>query len=193
MSPLAQIQTNQHLLWLGSRSLGIVAMVLVSASVGLGLALSARVRGRPGIASRFKTLHEAVALVSLIAIAGHGLLLLGDNYLHPTLAQISIPFLLPNHTLWTGIGVIAGWLALLFTLSFYVRQRIGVSLWRRIHRWTVVVFGLGLIHTIGAGTDSRSAWLIVVLALVTVPVALVGGLRLIKLAGPSPAGVGGAA
>ena len=180
---VALVGTDQHLLWLGSRSLGVVAMVLVSLSVGLGLALSVKVSGRPGMASRLKTLHEAVALVSLIAIAGHGLLLLGDSYLRPTLAQIAVPFLLPNHPIWTGLGVIAGWLALLFTLSFYVRGRIGIKLWRKLHRWTIVVFGLGLVHTLGAGTDSGSTWLIALLALAAAPVGLIGGLRLIKLGG----------
>ena len=184
------VGTDQHLLWLGSRSLGVVAMVLVSVSVGLGLALSVKVSGRPGIASRLKTLHKAVALVSMVAIAGHGLLLLGDSYLHPTLSQIAVPFLLPNHPLWTGLGVVAGWLALLFTVSFYLRGRIGIKLWRKLHRWTIIVFVLGLVHTIGSGTDTGSAWLIALLALATAPVALIGGLRLIKLRGaqasPSP-------
>ena len=184
---LALVGTDQHLLWLGSRSLGVVAMVLVSVSVGLGLALSVKVSGRPGMASRLKTLHEAVALVSMIAIVGHGLLLLGDTYLRPTLTQIAIPFLLPNHPIWTGMGVIAGWLALLFTVSFYVRGRIGIKLWRKLHRWTIVVFGLGLAHTLGAGTDSGSTWLIALLALAAAPVALIGGLRLIKLGGAQDA------
>lgn len=180
MSGQALSDPSQHLFWLGSRSLGIVAILLVSVSVGFGLALSARVGVRPGAAARFKTLHEAVALTALVAIAGHGLLLVGDAYLHPTLPQIAIPFLLPNHTIWTGIGVIAGWLAALFTLSFYVRKRIGVALWRKLHRWTIAVFALALVHTIGSGTDARSAWLIVILALVAAPVALLGGLRLTK-------------
>jgi sulfoxide reductase heme-binding subunit YedZ len=72
-------------------------------------------------------------------------------------------------------------LAILFGLSFYVRRRIGVALWRRIHRWTILVFALGLAHTIGAGTDAQATWLIVLLALAAAPVALIGGLRLIGL------------
>ena len=170
---------SQHLFWLGSRALGIVAMLLVSVSVGFGLALSVRIGGRPGMPARLKTLHEAVALISLIAIAGHGLLLLGDSYLHPSISQIAVPFLLPNRTPWTGLGVIAGWLAMLFGLSFYVRKRIGVTLWRKLHRWTILVFILGIVHTIGSGTDGRSAWLIAMLALAAAPVALVGSLRVL--------------
>lgn len=172
------LDPGDHLFWLGSRALGIVAMLLVSVSMGLGLALSTRLGQRPGSAARFKVLHEAVALVSLVAIAGHALLLLGDNFLHPTIAQVTVPFLLPDHTFWTGIGVIAGWLAVVFALSYYVRKQIGTKLWRKLHRWTVLVFALGIGHTIGSGTDGRTTWLIVMLALVSVPVALIGSLRL---------------
>ena len=153
-------------------------MLLVSASVGLGLALSTRLGQRPGSASRLKVLHEAVALISLVAIAGHGLLLVGDHFLHPTLAQVTVPFLLDTHRFWNGIGVIAGWLAVVFALSFYVRKQIGVKLWRKLRRWTIVVFALGIGHTIGSGTDARAAWLIAMLALAAVPVVLIGSLRL---------------
>jgi sulfoxide reductase heme-binding subunit YedZ len=175
---------TQHIFWLASRSLGIVAMLLVSISVGLGLAFSARLGTKPGSAARLKTLHEAVALTSLLAIGGHGLLLLGDAYLHPTLAQITIPFTL--QPVWTGIGVVAGWLALILGLSFYVRRWIGVRLWRWLHRWTVAVFALALVHTIGSGTDATSAWLVVLLALAAVPVVFIGGYR--YLAAERPAG-----
>lgn len=174
----ALLNPGDHLFWLGSRSLGIVAMLLVSVSVGLGLALSTRIGQRPGSASRFKVLHEAVALVSLVAIAGHGLLLVGDHFLHPTLAQVTVPFLLDTNRFWNGIGVIAGWLAVVFALSYYARKQIGVKLWRKLHRWTIVVFALGIGHTIGSGTDARAAWLIAMLALAVVPVVLIGSLRL---------------
>ncbi len=138
MSSLAD--PTQHLAWIGSRSLGIVAMLLVSASVGFGFAMSGRLGGRPGAAARFKTLHEALALGALAAIAGHGLLLLADPYLSPGLAGIALPFALPGQPVWTGLGIIGGWLTAIVTLSFYVRRRIGTGVWRSLHRWTLVAF-----------------------------------------------------
>lgn len=170
---------GQHIFWLASRSLGIVAILLVSVSVGLGLALSLRLDARPGASARVKTLHEAVALTSLVAIVAHGLLLLGDSYLHPGLVAVAVPFVLSHQPVWTGLGVIAGWLAILLGLSFYVRRWIGVKLWRKLHRLTIVVFALGVVHTIGAGTDGGSTWLIATVAIAAAPVALLGGLRLL--------------
>jgi len=74
-------------------------------------------------------------------------------------------------TLFTGLGIIAGWLAALLGLSYYFRRRIGPALWRRLHRATVVVYVLGLIHVIGAGTDASTAWLRWFMLLTAVPMA----------------------
>lgn len=169
---------GQHLFWLASRSLGVVAMLLVSLSVGLGLALSGRFSSNPGGPARLKTLHEATALVSLVAIAGHGFLLIGDQYLRPGLAGVTIPFVLGHSTFWTGLGVIAGWLALVLGLSFYARRWIGVRTWRRLHRWTLAVYVLALVHTVGSGTDAASTWLVVMLSLTVAPVVVLTARRL---------------
>jgi methionine sulfoxide reductase heme-binding subunit len=170
-------EPGQHLFWLSSRAFGVVAMVLVSLSVGVGLALAGRVSKRPGMARRLKQLHESLALAGLLAIALHGLLLLGDSYLRPGLAGISIPFVLGHRMVWTGLGIVAGWMSAVIVGSFYVRRWIGVKVWRWLHRWTLAVYGLGIVHTLGSGTDATSAWLIAVLGLTAAPVAVVATLR----------------
>jgi methionine sulfoxide reductase heme-binding subunit len=170
----AQIDPGPHIWWLASRSFGVVAMVLVSLSVGLGLALSGKLlRGR-GVPARVKTLHEAFALSGLIAIALHGFLLLGDPYLRPGLAGIALPFALASQPVWTALGIIGGWLAAIVGLSFYVRRLIGVAVWRWLHRWTLVVYAFGLVHTLGSGTDARSAWLLATLGITAVPIVFAG-------------------
>jgi len=171
------IDPGQHVWWLASRSFGIVAMVLVSLSVGLGLALSGRLLRGPGVPSRVRTMHEALAVSGLIAIALHGLLLLGDSYLRPGIVGIAVPFAVSRRPLWTGLGIIAGWLAAVITLSFYVRRLIGVSAWRRLHRLTFVVYVFGIAHTLGSGTDARTAWLLAILAITALPIVLAGCYR----------------
>ena len=94
-----------------------------------------------------------------MAIAVHGLSLLGDPWLNPGPAGISIPFVIAYKTFWVGLGITAGWLAALLGLSFYVRRRIGPRLWRRAHKATILVYALGVAHTLGAGTDASSPWL----------------------------------
>ena len=168
---------GQHLFWIASRSLGVVALVLAAVAVGLGLAMSSRLVSGAGPRARLKQLHEATALASLIAIAGHGLALLGDSYLHPGLSGIAIPLAGSYRAFWTGLGIAGGYLAAILGLSFYVRGWIGPKLWRQLHRWTLAVYVFGVIHTIGAGTDAGAAWLIVVLVTTAVPVTLLTALR----------------
>jgi sulfoxide reductase heme-binding subunit YedZ len=181
---------TQHLFWLSSRAFGVVALVLVSLSVGVGLALAGRVSRRPGLPAQLKRLHESLALAGLVAIALHGLLLLGDSYLRPGIAGISVPFVMASRPFWTGLGIIGGWLSAVIVGSFYVRRWIGVKVWRRLHRWTFAVYGLGIVHTLGSGTDAGSAWLLALIGLTAAPIAILGALRLT----PRPArGIQGAA
>jgi sulfoxide reductase heme-binding subunit YedZ len=168
---------GQHLFWITSRALGVVALVLVAISVGLGLAVASRLVKGPGPRARVKQLHEATALAGLLAIAGHGLALLGDSYLHPGLMGIVVPFAMSYRSLWTGLGIVGGYLAAILGLSFYVRGRIGPGLWRRMHRWTLAVYILGVIHTIGAGTDAGTPWLIAILVATVAPIALLASMR----------------
>jgi sulfoxide reductase heme-binding subunit YedZ len=184
----AYTDPSQHLFWIASRALGVAALILVAVSVGLGLAMASRLTRDPGAAARVKTLHEATALVSLMAIAGHGLALLGDSYLKPGIVGISVPFVISHAQVWTGIGVIGGWVAAILGLSFYVRRWIGPKLWRRMHRWTLGVYVLGVAHTLGSGTDAGTLWLLAIVGATLVPIVFLTGMRVIprKPNGPKP-------
>jgi sulfoxide reductase heme-binding subunit YedZ len=160
-----------HLWWLASRASGVVALILVTISVGIGLTMSAKLMRKRGLGPKLAAIHEQTALAGLIAIGVHAVTLLGDPWLHPSLAGIAVPFAMGYRTFFTGLGIIGGWLAALLGLSFYVRRHIGPALWRKAHRATVVVYVLGLIHTIGAGTDAGTPWLGWFMALTAIPMA----------------------
>lgn len=147
-----------HGWWLASRASGLVALVLVTISVFLGLAMAGKVMRRPGLSKKLMAIHEQTALAGLVAIAVHGIALLGDPWLHPGVAGVAVPFAMSFKTAFTGLGVIGGYLAALLGLSYYVRRRIGAKLWRKAHRATIVVYLLGLVHAFGAGTDASAVW-----------------------------------
>lgn len=172
----SSIDPGQHMWWIASRSVGVVAMVLVSLSVAFGLALSGRLVSGPGVSARIKTIHEALALSGLLAIVLHGVLLLPDPYLRPGLAGITIPFAMATQPVWTAVGIVAGWLAAVVTLSFYVRRWIGIGVWRWLHRWTFAVYLLGLAHTLGSGTDAGAPWLLAMMG-ITAAAALFAGVH----------------
>lgn len=165
--------------WLASRSAGIVALVAVSISVLIGLMMANGLPRRPGVKRRLLAVHESTALAGLVAISVHGLTLLGDSYLRATIANLLVPFTLGYRPLFTGLGVIAGWGAALLGLSFYVRRRIGTKLWRKLHRLTVAVWALGVIHTLGAGTDAGQVWLQAIVAVTGIPIAFLFLMRML--------------
>ena len=170
---------GQHIFWITSRALGVVALLLVAVSVGMGLAMAMRAAKGPGAMARLKQMHEATALTALIAIAAHGIVLLGDSYLRPGLSGIAIPFVMSHRPFWTGLGIVGGWLAAILGLTFYARRWIGPKLWRRMHRWTLAVYLLAIVHTLGAGTDARSLWLLAILATTAAPVVVMAAIRLL--------------
>jgi sulfoxide reductase heme-binding subunit YedZ len=156
--------------WLASRASGVTALVLVSLSVGIGLSMAGRIPNRPKLKKRLVATHEHLALAGLVAIAVHGITLLGDRWLHPGPLGIVVPFVMDREPVFTGLGILGGWLAALLGLSFYVRRRIGAALWRRLHRATIVVWALAVVHTLGAGSDAGAPWLQAVLLLTGAPV-----------------------
>ena len=164
------LDPTHQVFWFASRAFGIVAMLLLGVSVAVGLAMSGRLVRRPGLPAKLKHFHESATLVTLGLIVAHGGLLLFDSYLRPGLAGITLPFALSYRPLFTGVGIIAGWLAAILGLSFYARKRIGVKTWRFMHRFTIVVYLLALVHVIGSGTDARSPWMMALLTGLTAPI-----------------------
>ena len=107
---------------------------------------------RRGVAPVLVRIHEQTALAGLVAIAVHGVTLFADPWLRPGVSGVLVPFTMGYRPLFTGLGIVAGYLAALLGLSFYARRRIGARLWRKLHRATVLVWALGVVHALGAGT-----------------------------------------
>ena len=169
------LDPNQHIWWLASRASGIVALALITASVGLGLAMANKLwRGKTAAG-----LHEQLSLAGLVAIAVHGLTLLGDPWLHPGLSGIAVPFTMGYRTIFTGLGIVGGYLTAALGLSFYIRRKIGPKLWRKLHRFTVAAYVLALVHTLGAGSDASTAWLRTFMFATAAPIAVMFVARLV--------------
>ncbi|HEX8646748.1 MAG TPA: ferric reductase-like transmembrane domain-containing protein [Thermoleophilaceae bacterium] len=161
--------------WLSSRAAGVVAFALIALSVILGLAMANRlVRGKA-----VAKLHEHLALAGLVAIAVHGITLLGDSWLNPGFKGLLVPFAMEFKPVFTGLGIVGGYLAALLGLSFYMRRRIGAKRWRKMHRATVLVYVLGVIHTLGAGTDASAPWMRAVLLATGAPIVFLFLLRVL--------------
>ena len=174
--------------WLASRASGIVALSLISLSVILGLAMAGRVSRDPKLRRTMIAVHEQAALAALIAIAVHAITLLGDKFLDPGPVGILVPFQLDHAPFYTGLGIIGAYLAAALGLSFYFRRRIGARRWRSLHRATILVYVLAVVHTLGAGSDAGTLWLRAQLVLTGVPVLFLFVMRVLPAAKVSAAG-----
>ncbi len=163
--------------WLASRAAGVVALLCIAVSVGVGLAMAGRLK--PALARTLLSIHQQTALVGLVAIAVHGITLLGDAFLKPSIGDIAIPFTSAHEPLWTGLGVTGGWLAAILGLSYWIRNRIGAGMWRKLHRATVLVYVLAVAHTLGAGTDASEPWMRVLLLATGVPILFLFVMRVL--------------
>jgi methionine sulfoxide reductase heme-binding subunit len=164
------VDPTPHLFWITSRAAGIVALGAASISVSLGLAMALRLRS-PRRAD-LKVVHETLSLSALVAVGVHGAALLGDGFLHPSVADLTVPFVSSYKTFWTSMGIISGWALAVLGLSYYLRGRIGPARWRSLHRFTALAWLLGLVHSLGEGTDAGTAWFLAMTGIVAVPALL---------------------
>jgi predicted ferric reductase len=98
--------------------------------------------------------HEWLSWLGIAFIAVHVVVLMADKYLPYSLWQVLIPFLSPYRPLWVGIGVISLYLTLLVTVTFYLRQRIGMGSFRKVHYLSLPAYLGATLHGLYAGTDS---------------------------------------
>ncbi len=159
--------TGPHIFWITSRAAGIAALILSSISVCVGLLMGGRLVKRKG--ADMRVLHEALSLATLAALVVHGLTLIGDSFLHPSLADVAVPFLSGYKTFWTSMGIVAFWALALLALSYYARTKIGVQRWRKLHRFTALAWILGIAHSLGEGTDAGQAWFLAMTVIVVAP------------------------
>jgi sulfoxide reductase heme-binding subunit YedZ len=103
--------------------------------------------------------------------------LLGDRWLHPGPAGIAVPFVMDYRPVYTGFGIVAGYLAAALGLSFYARKRIGAKLWRKLHKATIAVYVLAVVHTLGAGSDV--AWVRPAMLITGAPILYLLALRML--------------
>ena len=75
-------------------------------------------------------------------------------------------------------SITAGWATIFLGLSYYLRNRIGRERWKLIHRFTLLAWIGGLIHTFTEGTDAGQAWFIILVVVTSAPVVILLAMRL---------------
>ena len=148
---------STQLWWYVTRSAGVVAYLLLWFSTAWGLAIPTKIFSSVLSQEFTFDFHEFISLLTIGFVLLHVGVLLFDRYLPYTLWQVLIPFLSSYRPIWVGLGVISFYLIGLVTITFYLRNRIGLKTFRSIH-WLSFVAYIGVaLHGIYSGTDSPLA------------------------------------
>ena len=169
---------SDTLLWYTTRGAGAVSLVLLTAVVVLGILSALRVQaaGWP----RFLTtgLHRNLALMTLVFLALHIITAVVDPFTHLGWLTAVVPFSSSYRTFWLGLGTIAFELLLAIVVTSLARGLIGRAAWRMVHWLTYASWPVAVIHGIGTGTDTLSAWLLAITVACVVAVVAAIGFRL---------------
>jgi sulfoxide reductase heme-binding subunit YedZ len=145
------------LTWYVARSAGIVAYLLLSTSVVLGVLMSTRAQLRwPRFA--VQEVHRFLAILTAVFIGLHGAALLADKVMPISIVQLLAPFQSSYRPFAVGLGVTSALLMAAVALSNLVRRRIPFRFWRRIHYLTLGVWLTATAHGLLSGTDRRDVW-----------------------------------
>ena len=175
----AIVITSSTPLWYATRATGLVALVLLTASMALGVLSSVRFQ-RPSW-PRFVTLglHRNLALIALGFTAVHVLTTVLDSFVSIPLLDAFIPFISSYRPLWVGLGAIALDLMLALVITSLLRTRMGLRSWRVVHWTAYLCWPVAVLHGLGTGTDTPVRW---VLVLTACCVLVIAGLTLWRLA-----------
>jgi predicted ferric reductase len=151
--------------WFATRGAGVVTLILFSAVTCLGLLSVARAQSSWW--PRFLTveLHRTLALLSVAFVAIHVATAVFDPFTHLGIAAALVPLASAYRPLPVAFGVVSVWLVGAVIVTSLLRERIGHRLWRAIHWTAYASWPLAVEHTLTAGSDAFSPWLLGVAAL----------------------------
>ncbi|MEU8925369.1 ferric reductase [Kitasatospora sp. NPDC048545] len=142
-------------LWYATRAGGTVALLLLTATVVLGIAAGGRYV--PGRIARFEVgaLHRNLSLLTTVFLGLHIATAIADPFVHLTWLDALVPFASSYRPFWLGLGALAVDLLLAVLLTSALRLRIGRRAWKAVHWAAYALWPLALLHGAGTGTDTR--------------------------------------
>jgi predicted ferric reductase len=148
---------SDPVLWYVDRGSGLTALLLLTLSVVLGVVSVMRVHSPRWPRFALSQLHRNISLLALAFGAVHVVTSVIDSYVPIGVGDAFIPFSAQYKTLWLAFGAISADLMLAVLITTALRRRIGFRAWRAVHVTSYLCWAGGVVHSIGAGTDARTA------------------------------------
>jgi methionine sulfoxide reductase heme-binding subunit len=154
------MSSHPKALWYLTRGTGAVSLLLLTATVVLGVVNSVR-WSRPGW-PRFalQRIHRNVSLLVVAFIGVHVATAVLDGFVTIRWVDAILPFRAAYRPVWLGLGAVAFDLVIALVATSLIRTRLGFRSWRAVHWLAYACWPVALLHGIGAGSDSRFPWML---------------------------------
>jgi predicted ferric reductase len=145
--------------WYLTRSSGVVALVLLTVSVAIGVLDVARIGGPRWPRFVVDGIHRTASLLAVVFLVVHILTSVLDSFAPISLLDVFVPFTGTYRPIWLGLGAVGSDLLLAIALTSIARQRLGHRVWRATHWLAYACWPIALVHGLGTGSDVAQAWL----------------------------------
>jgi hypothetical protein len=173
--------------WYLTRSAGVVAMLLLTASVVLGIVDFSRWRSDRWPRFVTDTLHRNVSMLALVMVVVHVITTVADGFAPIGFQDAIIPFLSPYRPFWLGLGALSFDALLAVAVTSLLRKQLGYRTWRAVHWAAYACWPLAMFHGLGTGTDASSTWMLALTAICLAAVIMAIGWRVSEA---TPRGIG---
>lgn len=117
--------TSSSIDWYAARAGGVVAYVLLTAVVLLGLTMSSRQRLAHWPRFALEDVHRFGGLLVGAFLAIHIGTIAVDSYLPFSPAALAVPLIASYRPVWTALGIVSAELLIALAISNHYRDRIG--------------------------------------------------------------------
>lgn len=145
---------NPQFWWYLARASGIVAWLMLTATVSCGVVLATKAFPNKRRPAWLLDLHRWLGGLTLGFLGIHVVALLTDSYMTFGIADLTIPFWTDWKPVAMALGIIAGWLLVIIQVTSLAKRHMSTKVWRMIHMSSYPVFWLTTMHGALAGSDS---------------------------------------
>jgi methionine sulfoxide reductase heme-binding subunit len=152
------LDTHGPGLWYATRATGLVTLLMLTASVLLGLLVAGRFSSQRWPRFLTQGLHRNVSLLVLAFLVLHVGTTVLDTYTSIPLSAAFVPFASSYKTGWLSLGAVALDLLIALVVTSLLRDRLGYRTWRRLHWLAYACWPIAIAHGLGIGTDRSVTW-----------------------------------
>jgi sulfoxide reductase heme-binding subunit YedZ len=149
-------------LWYASRATGIVALLLLTAVMLLGILVTRQGR-LPGL-PRFAVsgLHRNLSLLATAFVALHVLTAVADGYVNIPLTAAVVPLTSSYERIWLSLGAISLDLTIALIVTSLLRRHLSRRAWRAVHLLAYLSWPVAWVHSFFSSGDLQHGFLFVI-------------------------------